>query len=239
MLFACWDSYSTTSAAWFCLRVWIVQFICMNYCNRFQSKLLTVLTQKGNPSNLGFYNFNGWIIKIIFQLHHLQYLDIPDSGSDAGVCAIALGEHFEPNPRGDLWFSQHLIAVILKRQTRFSRSVNDMNIYECCSEGHQFLRWKGINIYIYIYYRCIYIISTFLLCPAGFIHITASTRRCKNHCFKRLQEVSTIRNVMHEIEADLAMACQTTIVGPGSVVLFNWYITAFQNLVACWKFSWF
>ena len=151
MLFACWDSYSTTSAAWFCLRVWIVQFICMNYCNRFQSKLLTVLTQKGNPSNLGFYNFNGWIIKIIFQLHHLQYLDIPDSGSDAGVCAIALGEHFEPNPRGDLWFSQHLIAVILKRHTRFSRSVNDMNIYECCSEGHQFLRWKGINIYIYTY----------------------------------------------------------------------------------------
>ena len=65
---------------------------------------ITVLTQKGNPSNLGFYNFNGWIIKIIFQLHHSTIPRFfPDSGSDAGVCAIALGEHFEPNPRGDLW----------------------------------------------------------------------------------------------------------------------------------------
>lgn len=188
--FACWDSYSTTSAAWFCLRVWIVHFIfniyLNDYCNRSKSKLLTVLTQKGILQTLGS------IIEMdesskSSKLHHST---IPRRENTRHTRTQEVMQEFVQshlvstlNPiHEETCFSSDHNQLYWTSQTRFSRYVNDMNIYECCSEGHQFLQWNGIYIYIILYilqmYIYIYYINI-LLCPAGFIHITASTRRCK------------------------------------------------------------
>lgn len=149
-----------------------------DYCNRSKSKLLTLLTQKGILQTLGS------IIEMdksskSSKLHHST---IPRRENTRHTWTQEVMQEFvqshlvstlNPIHEETCFSSDHNQLT----QTRFSRYVNDMNIYECCSEGHQFLRWNGINIYYIVYFLNVYIL---------YQHFTLSCWIHSHYCNKKM-----------------------------------------------------